>query len=515
MGLFGIWHTDPRAMDRTRASVVSGARERVEIRHWPGFTGGRFAPSILNPEVQPVVSTSGRYSLWLDGDFSNCEAMAESFGAGESTGACAELALTFYQTAGWRFLKECNGLFSIALFDAQTRTLTLANDRYGLRPLYWVQTPFGYAYSSEVETLWKLPGVDAQIDSDAVQEWFSFGYLLGNRTWMKGIEMLPAASILTVSELGATKTTYWSWAGIREDLSRSREDEIAEELGRLWMQAVRRRKSYSRPGVSLSGGLDSRSVLAALQRESVSPATITFGQPGCDDCIIATASARVHATRHYIAEINQANWLAPRIPAVWKTDGMFNILHMHGVEAFPMVRELFDVEIQSFAGDLILGGSYLTSLYVNNWAQSFDLVFSKLWLSSTLVPMIAAKDCLQRHLNPYLALRQSDYFFLDSRVRRFTNPGTMLYAPVADRVFPTYDNDLIDFVYSIAPALAPQGSGLSSDAARSVPRVFRFDSLEQDTLADQRVQMDSRVERQVGLVCGKTRAIHGRKNRPQ
>ena len=79
--------------------------------------------------------------------------------------------------------------------------LTLINDRYGLRPVYWVRLPQGFAYAGKVKALLSIPDVGKKIDQRATEEWFSIGYLLGERTWIEDIQLLPAGTVLRVDQV--------------------------------------------------------------------------------------------------------------------------------------------------------------------------------------------------------------------------------------------------------------------------------------------------------------------------
>ena len=137
------------------------------------------------------------------------------------------------------------------------------------------------------------------------------------------------------------------------------EKEIADELGRLFIDSVERRcRKNERVGIELSGGLDSRVILAAMPKGDHPINAVTFGIKESDDAQIARKVAKVKGIDHHFFEINQSNWLAPRLDGIWWTDGQMDVLHMHGIECLSQEKRLFDVCLNGFLGDALLGGSY-------------------------------------------------------------------------------------------------------------------------------------------------------------
>ena len=138
--------------------------------------------------------------------------------------------------------------------------------------------------------------------------------------------------------------------------------EVAKELGRLFRNAVRKCvNSNERIGVSLSGGLDSRAVLAAVPEDYKPLHTFTFGQEGCDDIKIARKVSEIKGAKHHVLILNSNNWLVPRINGVWKSDASFSLLHMHGMEFYNVYKSHIDFNLDGFLGDAILGGSYISN----------------------------------------------------------------------------------------------------------------------------------------------------------
>ncbi len=448
-GLLGYW-TDTRdtpppdsLVDNLASTMRHQPGLKKEVRLVPGFAGGRVHLGHLQPEPQPAVDPTGRYLLWLDGEFNNCGDLLERHGL-QSMGPHGQggLALRLFDEAGWAFLPEVDGLFNLALYDRTTHQLTLVNDRYGLRPLYGLRTAQGFAYAGEAKALLCIPDLSIEIDPLAVKEWFSFGYLLGQRTWIRRIEMVPPATIMRVSCDGVVSERYWSWHDIRQKAEPVDEAELVDELRRLWVRAVERRVDHRRLGQLLSGGLDSRAILAAVPATGRHYEALTFGMEDCDDVEIAREVARRKGIAHHFCAIGPENWLRPRVDALWRTDGLGRILALHGAEATQAVSSMCDVLLSGFLGDATVGGSYLGESTTGAYLPA------RMCISS---PLGMDRD---RSIEYLRGIYEQDRFPLDrfmvsQRGRRFINTGLTMMSSFVEARLPFFDADFLGFVFGI------------------------------------------------------------------
>jgi asparagine synthase (glutamine-hydrolysing) len=299
--------------------------------------------------------------IWLDGEFYNQREISVDPQSALDDDAAILLAL-FKQSRDFSFLRQIDGIFSAAIYDSIEQKVYLITDRYGLRHLYWTVHKGGLVWGSEVKAMLALPGFEPKIDLRAVEEFFGVGHLLEDRTWFEGVELLSSGTVLTwdIREQSLRKQRYWRWDEITPIVGRIDPEEIAQELGRLFIDAVGRRcREGERIGLMLSGGLDSRAILAATPDKGYPIHGVTFGKRGCDDIRIASLAAEVKGAVHRIVEISENNWLMPRLDGVWWTDGQLDLMHMHGIEALPEIKRWCDVCLNGFLGDATIGGSYL------------------------------------------------------------------------------------------------------------------------------------------------------------
>jgi asparagine synthase (glutamine-hydrolysing) len=470
-GLLGYWTQSkdiyPQQLLADMASSMQHQDHlKIETSIEPGFTAGRVHLGYFQPKPQPMKDVTQRYDLWLDGEFNNALDLVklydiDSIFAHEQ----AALALLLYQKVGWVFLPDVDGLFNIALYDKQTHQLTLVNDRFGLRPLCWVQTSQGVAYAGEVKALLQIPDVQRKIDGLAVDEWFSFGYLLDNRTWVEGIELYPPATIMQISAAGIQAERYWSWDDIQPLSKPVNETGVVEELGRLWVQAIERRVDECRVGQLLSGGLDSRAILAALPATKHPYHALTFGRKDSDDNRIARQVAALKGVEHHFVEITEHNWLLTRLNGLWRIDGMGKILDLHGAEAIATFGQYCHVQLQGFLGDAVAGGSYLGA------TEASTYLYDKIALKSE--SGLELPDSIDYLLRKYLQTNLLlDRFLVNQRGRRFIATGPILASAFLEVRKPFFDKDFLTFLFSLPDDLRANSYIYNKMLLRYFPKFY-------------------------------------------
>ena len=242
----------------------------------------RLAIIDLSPAgAQPMHSRDGRYVISYNGEVFNFRELRQELEAGGcrfSSRTDSEVVLYAYQRWGTACLARFNGMFAFAIWDRVERSLFIARDRYGIKPVYVAQSGALLAFGSEVKAI-LAAGVTAALDVEALLEYFTFQNYLTTRTLFKGVSLLPAGTFLTVKEGDSAPrlTKYWDF-DFREPEKPADEQEYVEELDRLFNQAVRRQLvSDVDLGCYLSGGIDSGSITAVAAAEVPRLKTFTCG----------------------------------------------------------------------------------------------------------------------------------------------------------------------------------------------------------------------------------------------
>jgi asparagine synthase (glutamine-hydrolysing) len=243
-----------------------------------------------------------------------------------------EVILHLYEEEGPDCVKKLNGMFSFAICDLRgaSAILFLARDHFGIKPLYYTNRGHRFACASEVKALLQLPGLQAEIDLEALHQYLTFLWVPDPKTMFKGIEKLEAGHYAIFKNGILSITEYWDItyppAGTEYLLD---EKEILLQVRERFRNAVRRQMISDVPiGAFLSGGIDSSSIvamMAQLDGEPVQTYTVTFprkyrrGETTLDDPRVASAVAKRFGSHHREIVVEpEVTELLPRL--VWHMD---------------------------------------------------------------------------------------------------------------------------------------------------------------------------------------------------
>ena len=222
---------------------------------------------------QPMVDAELGLALVFNGTIYNYRALRqelEAQGYHFFSDGDTEVILKAYHAWGTRCPERLHGMFAFALWDSNQRTLFLARDRFGIKPLYWSRQDETFRFASTTQALLAAGGVDTGIDPVALHHLFTLHAVVpAPRTILRGVRKLPPAKWLRVAADGSqTEGTYWHLDATRPAQPLSEADWLDGIHERL-RQAVKKRSEVADVpvGVLLSGGLDS-SLLVALLAEA-------------------------------------------------------------------------------------------------------------------------------------------------------------------------------------------------------------------------------------------------------
>lgn len=444
-GLFGIFSKTP---DLSADELGRMARKMARtMQHTPwlkteiwgdeGFYGGRVQLGVLNPAPQPMTAAGDDAKTWFDG-----EIYPAAIDKGVTPGPEEILRLV---EGGDCPLVELDGVFALACYHPRKRELILANDRLGFRPLYYMETKDWFAYAGEVKALLaicdRLPG----IDEISLRQFFGFGHMLGERTWWQGIELLPPASVWRITADSKHCRQYWTFADIHYEPRD--EAEVREEFGRLWSQAVRQRLKPGFMPLLLSGGLDSRLLLAELRSQGAEVVAITFGSPDCTDMNIARQVAQIASVPHRPLEMSSENWWEGREEAIWQIDGSINCMDLHVAIAREEMHTGNCLSLHNLAGDVIFGGSKLKENDAGDWRADPNKVLGRMYLPN---PFFSREEVVAVSLpdaKHYMEGPSPDCFQFRQRQRRCTLNGPLATSAYCEATYPSLSFPLFRLIY--------------------------------------------------------------------
>ncbi len=282
--------------------------------------------------AQPMVSSCGRFVVSFNGEVYNADVLRpELEAAGRKFRGHCDTEVMVEGFAVWGVeatLKRLIGMFALALWDRQERALYLVRDRLGIKPMYWIETGGTLLFGSELKALRTVKEWAPELDRDAVGAYLRFAYVPGTRGIYRGLRQLAPGTML-VARAGEPIAirAFWSLdeAAARGQAERfaGSEDEAATILDALLTDAVKRRMVADVPlGAFLSGGIDSSTVLALMQKSSNRPVrsfSIGFHERDFDEAPHAARVAKHLGTDHtelYVAP-DHALEVIPRLPEMY------------------------------------------------------------------------------------------------------------------------------------------------------------------------------------------------------
>ena len=276
----------------TRGPDASGSW--VDAAAGVGFGHRRLSILDLSEHgAQPMVSGDGRYVLTYNGEIydhqeltADLRKLGVRFRGHSDTEALVEAIARWGVTAT---LERVDGMFAFGVWDRHERTLTLARDRMGEKPLYFGTLDTGeVVFGSTADAIRAHPDARLRIDLDSLALYFRHKYVPAPRSIYRGIAKLEPGHTVQISadgDIGAP-APYWTYYEVlaRGTTFEGSPDDAVDELHRLLRDSVRRRMVADVPvGAFLSGGIDSSTVVAAAQEVSDRPVrTFTIGSASAD-----------------------------------------------------------------------------------------------------------------------------------------------------------------------------------------------------------------------------------------
>lgn len=266
-----------------------------------------------------------------------------------------------YEELGDTFFETLNGLFSGLLVDLRSKCAFLFNDRFGIERLYWHETSDATYFASEAKALLRVLPQLRQFDEAGVAQFMSFGCVLDWRTLFRGMELAPGGTLWTIENGLCRRARYFTpekW----EAQAPLDEDAFEEELAGRFERVLPPYFEFSgRAGIALTGGLDTRMIMACLPQTASKSICYTYaGVTGeTRDARVAARVAAACGLEHGLLRIgedffsNFGDWMDR---TVYVTDGSFGAMGTHEVYLNALARALSPLRVTGVFGSEILRG---------------------------------------------------------------------------------------------------------------------------------------------------------------
>jgi asparagine synthase (glutamine-hydrolysing) len=318
---------------------------------------------------QPMLSSSMDSVIIFNGEIYNHEEFWKSLNSGHSRRGHSdtETLIESLEIMGPKWvLEKCVGMFAWAWWDNRDKSLWLARDRSGEKPLYYGMIGDRFYFASELKAIKTLPDFKPEIDRGALALYLRHNYIPGPYTIYKGINKLPPGSYLQIRirealEIGAP-IQYWDPRNLALSSRHAiKDDEAVERLDLLLRQSVSGQLMSDVPvGAFLSGGIDSSAVVSVMQSLSSRPIrtfTIGFNEKQYNEANYASMVARHLGTEHtelYVTP-QQARSVIPRLPHIYD-EPFSDSSQIPTMLVSELARKYVKVSLSGDGGDELFGG---------------------------------------------------------------------------------------------------------------------------------------------------------------
>ena len=314
---------------------------------------------------QPMVSNCKRYILIFNGEIYNYLELREILiqrGYHFHTKSDTEVLLNGFIEYGIEIIHQLIGMFSFAIYDNIANESYIVRDRLGVKPLYYTHDKDGIIFSSEIKSILALDTKKRTLNMSAVSSYLSFRYPILNNTFFKGIESLPPAHYIKISNNLIDIVEYWSLKNqFKEQQIDRGEEYYIEKLHLLLESSIDYRMISDVPiGAFLSGGVDSSIITAIMSQKSENPIktfTIGFTEDGFNEFNYAKIVAELYNTEHREIILSADNYIQTMEKLISYKDAPLSV--PNEVPLYLMSQELkkyITVVLSGEGADEIFGG---------------------------------------------------------------------------------------------------------------------------------------------------------------
>ncbi len=451
-GIVGIILKQPAKSIRAERDVMTAA-----LVHEPSYRSGTLHEEALGVSVgwavhegsfadcMPVWNETRDVCLIFSGEtYADSQVMTDLRSRGHSFSSDdASYLVHWYEEAGLPFLEKLNGMFCGVLVDLRNKTAVLFNDRFGMNRIYWHENERGFYFSSEAKSLLRVLPETRQFDLAGLGEFVSGGCVLQNRTLFSGVRLLPGGSVwVFVSDGSVQKSSYFD-PRVWESQPVLSSEEYYEKLKATWLSLLPRyfggREAVA---LSLTGGVDSRMILACAPRPPGSLTCYTFGGPyrDCADVTVSRQVAVICDQPHRTIGLGKeflSGFPAHVEKSVYITDGTLDPTGASDLYVNRVARGIAPVRVTG-----LNGGEILRRLIMfKAWYPSDGLLTPEFYAHVAAAGRTYAQE-LQGHRLSFIAFKQSPWHLY---------PRLAVERSQLTLRSPYFDNDLVALAFQAPP----------------------------------------------------------------
>lgn len=265
----------------------------------------------LNPQSnQPMSAEDGRFKLVFNGEIYNYKSLRQelaSKGVQFETESDTEVLLQILIHDGKNALNKLNGFFAFAFYDQQKEEMLVARDRYGIKPLYYLEDEDRFIFASELKAILKF-GIEKTIDTNSIYTYLQLNYLPAPMSMVKGVKKLMPGHYAVVKKKSVEINSYYELKNTFEKQFQGTYEDAQVQLKALMEKSVERRLVADVPlGTFLSGGVDSSIISAIASKKVEGLHTFSIGYHGnsfFDETEYANAVAKHIGSKHHVFSLS-------------------------------------------------------------------------------------------------------------------------------------------------------------------------------------------------------------------
>jgi asparagine synthase (glutamine-hydrolysing) len=334
-GICGVFYSD-RTQRMNRDTLVAMNRQIVHrgpddagflVEENVGLAMRRLSIIDIQTGHQPISNEDESVWIVFNGEIYNHQDLRrdlESRGHRYHTRSDTETIVHLYEEYGRDCVKHLRGMFAFAIWDRTRRSLFLARDRLGIKPLYYRYDGDTLLFGSEIKAIFAFSGVKREFNLGTLAEYLAFGYVAGEDSMYAGIRKLMPGHTLTADEHGGLAISpYWDLNAQADDGSQSREHYVCGYREQLEQCVSSHLMSDVPLGVFLSGGLDSSAVAALttkIRKEPIETFSVGYGEESYSELPYARTVAEHLKSRHHEVHLSREEFFETLPRLIWHED---------------------------------------------------------------------------------------------------------------------------------------------------------------------------------------------------
>jgi asparagine synthase (glutamine-hydrolysing) len=350
----------------------------------------------------------------------------------------ASLLIHLYEEIKDSFFKKINGCFSGIILDLKDKSIILFNDRFARKMIYYYESKEAFLFSSEAKSILKAYPELRKIDTESIGEYLTYDSVLENRTYFKNIFLLPPSSLWKIKNNNLQKNNYFHFNEFENQEVLNKED-FFEEFSSVFKRVIPRYLKGRSLGMSLTGGLDTRSIISCIKPEPKTLPCYTYNSNYREilDVKFASMITKSLCQEHHVLNLGNdffSKYSTYIEKAIYITDGLINITKIDELYFNILARNVASIKIS---------GSWGSELLKKAWLNFYEILPDVKLINDDFKSHIERAKERRKEL-----IDKDSYTFLFSKeMPWWCNAMIRIESSQLDVRTPYLDNELIELIY--------------------------------------------------------------------